>query len=63
MTGTTGRQRLKQEFVENYLIPLPPLEIQERFTRELKEEQEIIGYQKQSIKLLKEKEKKILARL
>lgn len=59
MTGT-ARQRLKQEFVENYLIPLPPLEIQEKFVRELKEEQKIINYQKQSISLLKEKEKKFL---
>ncbi|KLL04320.1 MAG: N-6 DNA methylase [Mycoplasmataceae bacterium CE_OT135] len=63
MTGTTGRQRLKQEFVENYLITLPSLEIQEEFVKELEEEQQIINYQKQSINLLRKKEKRVLSGL
>jgi restriction endonuclease S subunit len=63
MTGTTGRQRLKQEFVENYLIPLPSLEIQKKLVKELKEEQEIINYQKRSIDLLKTKKQKFLNNL
>jgi restriction endonuclease S subunit len=63
MTGTTGRQRLRQEFVENYSIPLPPLEVQEKFVKELKEEQQIINYQKQSISLLKGKQQKFLNNL
>jgi restriction endonuclease S subunit len=56
MTGTDGRRALRQEFIENYSIPLPPLEVQEKFVKELKEEQQIIDFQKQSIGLLKEKE-------
>ena len=63
MKGTTGRQRIRQEFVENYLIPLPPLEIQKEFVKELEEKKEIINYQKQSIKLLRGKEKRFLASL
>ena len=60
MTGTTGRQRLKQEFVENYLIPVPPLEVQEKLVKELEEEQEIINSQKQSISLLTKKKERYL---
>jgi restriction endonuclease S subunit len=63
MTGTTGRQRLKQEFVENYLIPLPPLEIQKELVKELEVEQQIINYQRKSLSLLKEKEQKFLNNL
>jgi restriction endonuclease S subunit len=60
MKGTTGRQRIRQEFIENYLIFLPPLEVQEEFVEELKKEQQIIDYQKKSITLLKEKEQQFL---
>ncbi|CAG8787086.1 20048_t:CDS:2, partial [Racocetra persica] len=35
MTGTTGRQRLRQEFIENYSILLPPLEIQEKSKKDI----------------------------
>ncbi|KLL01721.1 MAG: N-6 DNA methylase [Mycoplasmataceae bacterium RC_NB112A] len=60
MAGTTGRQRLRQEFVENYSISLSSLEIQKNFVKELGKVQQIIGYQKQSIILLKEKKQKFL---
>ncbi|CAJ0912287.1 9079_t:CDS:2 [Entrophospora sp. SA101] len=60
MTGTTGRQRLKLEFIENFLIPVPPLEVQKKLVKELEEEQEVIDYQKRSISLLKKKEQKFL---
>jgi len=63
MTGTTGRQRLKQKFVENYSIPLPPLEVQEKIVKELEKENQIINYQKKSIELLKEKERRFLTNL
>ena len=59
MTGT-ARQRLSQEFVENFLILLPPLEVQEKFVEGLKEEQEIIDYQKQTINLLQKKKARYL---
>ena len=62
MTGT-ARQRLGQEFVENYLIPLPPLEVQKKLVKDLKEEQEIINCQKQSIILLEKKKERYLKNL
>ncbi|RHZ37030.1 Type I restriction-modification system, specificity subunit S [endosymbiont GvMRE of Glomus versiforme] len=63
MKGTTGRQRIRQEFVENYSISLPPLEIQKKSVKDLEEEQKIISLQKKSIELLKGKEQKLLNNL
>ena len=62
MTGT-ARQRLSQEFMENYLIPLPPLEVQKELVRDLKEEQKIIDCQKQTINLLEKKKERYLKNL
>jgi restriction endonuclease S subunit len=59
MAGTDGRRALRKDFIENYLIPVPPLEIQEKLAKDLKEEQEIINWQKQSINLLEKKKKDI----
>ncbi len=35
MTGSAGQQRVAVSFVENYEIPLPPLEVQEKIVAEL----------------------------
>lgn len=40
MTGTGGLQRVPRDFVENFQIPLPPLEIQKEIVNEIE------GYQK-----------------
>ena len=40
MTGTGGLQRVPRDFVENFLIPLPPLEVQKEIVAEIE------GYQK-----------------
>jgi type I restriction enzyme M protein len=40
MTGTGGLQRVPRKFVENFPIPLPPLEVQKDITAEIE------GYQK-----------------
>lgn len=37
MRGVAGQQRVPKEFVEEYLVPLPPLEIQERIVAKLDE--------------------------
>ncbi len=42
MTGTGGLQRLPKSYVENYLIPLPPLSVQEELVKELEGYQRII---------------------
>ena len=41
-TGTAGQQRVKREFIENYLIPLPPLEEQKRIVEKVEILQELI---------------------
>jgi len=40
MAGTAGQQRVRRDFIENYEIPLPPLEEQRRIVAEIE------GYQK-----------------
>nr|WP_226840604.1 MULTISPECIES: N-6 DNA methylase [Acidithiobacillus] len=40
MTGTGGLQRVPRDYVENFLIPLPPLEVQKEIVTEIE------GYQK-----------------
>lgn len=58
MTGTGGLQRVPRDYVDNFQIPLPPLEVQKKIVAE------IDGYQT-NIELLKlaiaEEEKKIQA--
>ncbi|CAG8603643.1 9215_t:CDS:2, partial [Ambispora leptoticha] len=39
MTGTVGQQRIKPNFVGDYSITLPPLEIQKEFVEELKKDE------------------------
>jgi restriction endonuclease S subunit len=49
MTGSAGQQRVVASFVENYEIPLPPLEVQEKIVEELDGYQKIIEGAKQII--------------
>ena len=55
MTGTGGLQRVPIDFVENFEIPLPPLEIQEKIVRELDGYSSIITGAKQIVKNWKPK--------
>src|SRR4030042_1845485 len=49
MTGSAGQQRIAVSFVENYEIPLPPLEVQEGIVEELDGYRKIIEGAKQII--------------
>ena len=42
MTGTGGLQRVPREFIENYEIPLPPLEVQREIVAEIEGYQRVI---------------------
>ena len=48
MAGTAGQQRVRRDFIENYEIPLPPLEEQRRIVAE------IAGYQQEIARLKNE---------
>ncbi|MDP2794591.1 MAG: N-6 DNA methylase [Sulfurisoma sp.] len=60
MTGTGGLQRVPRDYVENFQIPLPPLEVQKEIVAE------IDGYQNEIARLksaIADEEKKIQATL
>ena len=42
MTGTGGLQRVSRDFLSNYMIPLPPLPVQEKIIAEIESYQKII---------------------
>lgn len=42
MTGTGGLQRVPKSYVENFLIPLPPLEVQKEIVAEIESYQKVI---------------------
>jgi len=42
MTGTGGLQRVPKDFVENFLIPLPPLDVQREIVAEIEGYQRVI---------------------
>jgi type I restriction enzyme M protein len=42
MTGTGGLQRVPRDYVENFLIPLPPLDVQKEMVAEIEGYQKII---------------------
>ena len=50
-TGTAGQQRVKREFIENYLIPLPPLEEQKRIVKKVENLMEICNLLEEKINI------------
>ena len=49
MTGTGGLQRVPRDFLANYLIPLPPLSVQEEIVAEIEGYQKIIDGARQVV--------------
>ena len=46
MTGTGGLQRIPRNVLENYQIPVPPLQVQETIVAEIKSHQiKIVEYE------------------
>jgi type I restriction enzyme M protein len=43
MTGTGGLQRVPRDYVENFQIPLPPLEVQKEIVAEIEDYQKVIN--------------------
>lgn len=55
MTGTGGLRRVSKHFIENYEIPLPPLETQGQIATQFAEEAEIIVANRKLITLYEAK--------
>lgn len=55
MTGSAGQQRLNMDFVKNYKIPLPTIEIQKQIIAKIEEEQKTIEANRELAKLFEKK--------
>jgi type I restriction enzyme M protein len=55
MSGTSGLQRLPREFVSSFFVPLPSIEIQQKFIKQMKAEQHIVDSNKQLITIFEQK--------
>lgn len=55
MTGTAGQQRIDLNYVREYQIPIPSLEIQQTILTEIKEEQALIASTKKMIDVFTQK--------
>lgn len=55
MTGTGGLQRLTKDFVLNYPMPLPDLDVQQKIVSKINEEMSIVEQNKRLIKIFEQK--------
>jgi type I restriction enzyme M protein len=51
MTGSAGQQRLSQDFVKSFKIPVPPLDVQTQIVARIEEEQKLVDANKKLIEL------------
>ncbi|MFA5628987.1 MAG: N-6 DNA methylase [Dehalococcoidales bacterium] len=61
MTGTGGLQRLTKDFVMNYLLRLPCLDIQQKIVAQIEKEQELVNSNKQLTEIYEQKIKDKIA--
>ena len=61
MTGTGGLRRLTKDFVQNYPVPLPPLDVQQRIVNQTEEEIAIVEQNKRMIEIFEKKIKDKIA--
>lgn len=55
MTGSAGQKRLSIDFLRDYMIPLPPLEIQKKLVEEAEKEQQAINVNRHLIGTMQNK--------
>jgi type I restriction enzyme M protein len=63
MTGTGGLQRVPKDFLSNYKIPLPSIEIQERLINDIEEEIKIVQTNKNLIAIFEQKIKNKISKI
>jgi len=51
-TGTAGQQRVPKDFIANFTISLPPIELQKRYADKVQEIRSLLEHQEQSIQKL-----------
>ena len=54
-TGTSGLRRVPKEFIKNYKIPLPAIDIQEQIIQRIEEERTVIEGNKKLIEIYSQK--------
>jgi restriction endonuclease S subunit len=60
MTGTGGLQRVPAFFIQEYQIPLPPLEVQSRIVDKIESERKVIDSLREMVKTYEEKIKRVI---
>lgn len=55
MTGSAGQQRVSNDFVNNYKIPLPIVEEQKEIVKQIESEQELVNANKKLISIYEQK--------
>lgn len=63
MTGTGGLQRVPAFFIQEYPIPLPPLEVQSRIVDKIESERKVVDNLREMVKTYEEKIKKVIDRV
>jgi type I restriction enzyme M protein len=63
MTGTGGLQRVPAFFIQEYQIPLPPLEVQSCIVNKIESERKVIDSLREMVKTFEEKIKKVIDRV
>ena len=63
MTGTGGLQRVPPSFVKGTIIPLPPIEIQQKIVDQVEKEQTLVNANKELIEIFEQKIKDRIAKV
>jgi restriction endonuclease S subunit len=63
MTGTGGLQRVPRNYIENFLISLPPLETQRTIVAEIEAEQALVAANRELIVRMEKKIKAVIERV
>lgn len=63
MTGTGGLQRVPAFFIQEYQIPLPPLEVQSCIVNKIESERKVIDSLREMVKTFEEKIKRVIDRV
>ncbi len=55
MTGTAGQKRISKNYIGNFKIPVPSLDVQKKIVKEIEEEERLVEANKELIELMEKK--------